>query len=332
MLLSILIVSYNTSDLTIQTLESVWRAVRFSSKLIGKTEVIVIDNQSKDDSVEKIKKFFSKMEKEKSNQVFSQLIQNKTNAGFSAANNLGIKASSGEYVFLLNSDTVLAEDALEKLVTVFEEHPIENGTSSLASHHGELDRLGILAAQLQNPDGSTQPQGGSLPSLWTLANHMLFLDDLPLIGKLLPSTQHTGLRAQTESSVDLHQQGWVGGTAMMIRREVLDEVGVLDSSIFMYGEDIEFCWRAQAHQWDVAICESAHCVHFGSASSSSETAIKGEFKGYLYLWSKHQPMWQQPIMRMILKTGAFLRAFLFGTILKQKKRAMVYTSILSELF
>ncbi len=338
MLLSIIIVSYNTADLTQKTLESVWAEVKRSPILQGESEVLVVDNLSTDNSVAVIETLFKSLKSENSKILSTKLIKNDRNAGFATANNLGIHASTGEYVLLLNSDTLVQPHAIEKLVRTFEQHPVRDLTATVASHAGVLDRLGILSAQLLNPDKTIQTQGGSLPSLLALGSHMLMFDDLPIVGKLLPSTQHTGLRSdlidQTGDSLlqKVIQIDWVGGTAMMIRRELFNEIGLLDQNIFMYGEDIEFCWRAKSHQWDIGICPQAKIIHYGSASSTSANAIIGEFKGYLYIWSKHQPIWQMRWAKKILKMGAQLRKFLFGTILKQKERAKIYTIILSEVF
>lgn len=323
MLLSIIIVSYNTAELTVAALKSVFEDVQKSTTLKGKTEVILIDNNSSDDSVTKIQTLFKHFSQQNQNTMFTHLIENPHNDGFSAANNLGFKESTGEFLLLLNSDTIVQPHALEKLVLAFHHHPIE----VVAEH-----RLGILSAQLLNEDRSIQSQGGSLPTLISLGCHMLMLDDIPVIGKFLPSTQHTGKRSVDPTDQEVVTQGWVGGTAMMIRREVLAEIGPLDQNIFMYGEDIEFCWRANHHQWEIGIVPEAKIIHFGSRSSSSANAIIGEYKGYLYIWSKHQPLWQLFWAKLLLKTGAHLRKFVFGTMIRQKDRAKVYTSILSELF
>ncbi len=335
MLLSIIIISYNTAELTVQTIQSVWQEIQGSKLLLGKTELMVIDNNSKDDSVAKIQSLLKTIP---SAQLSTQLFQNPNNEGFSAANNIGIEQTTGEFILLLNSDTIVQPGALNKMVEAFQHHPVQDLTATVASHSGNLDRLGILSAQLLNKDLTVQSQGGNLPSLVTLACHMLMLDDLPIIGKFLPSTQHTGLRSDTfdvsgdSQMQEIIQQEWVGGAAMMLRRKMIKEIGNLDKSIFMYGEDIEICWRALHHQWDIGFCPAAKIIHLGSASSTSANALKGEFKGYLYIWSKHQPLWQLFWVRFILKTGAHLRKFVFGTIMRQKERAKVYTSILSEVF
>jgi len=307
-LLSVIIVSFNTRELILSTLESVLTEIATSSLLQNRCEVIVVDNNSSDGSLEALQEKY-------------MLVKNSENLGFAKANNIGIEKATGEYILLLNSDTIVQSGALEKMVQTFEKNPITEKTSILESHAGELDRLGILAAELTNPDGSEQRQGGSFPTLFSLASHMLFLDDIPLIGKFFPSTQKTG------KSQAMKQLDWVGGTAMMVRRAVFQEIGTLDQNIFMYGEDIEFCMRAKNHHWDVAIEPDAKILHIGGASSSLGNAVIGEFKGYIYIWAKHKPVWQMPLVKLILKAGAISRIVLFGTILNDGTKADVYRRI-----
>ncbi len=324
-LLSIIIVSYNTQHLTLQTLESVISQINKSKLLRGKTEIIVVDNNSSDDSVKEIKKLFINHK----SKIINQVISNKDNKGFSSANNQGIEKSSGKYVLFLNSDTIVQNNALDIMVKTFEKTPTDESTSELSSEGNKIDRLGILAAQLLNPDDTVQHQGGDFPTLISLANHMFFLDDLPIIGKLFKSTQHTGRNVKAQiSNVKPTAKSWVGGAAMMVKKEVFDEIGMLDSNIFMYGEDVEFCMRAKKHHWDIAIQPNAHITHFGSASSSSENAILGEIKGYIYIWAKHKPLWQMWFLKFLLFWGALLRIIIFGTILRDRKRAGVYRKAL----
>jgi len=245
-------------------------------------------------------------------------------------------------VLLLNSDTIVQPGALEKLLTAFAVLP-DQASAVLSSEATKLDHLGILAATLLNQDGTVQPQGGSFPSLRSLFFHMTLLDDLPLIGQFLPSTQHTGLRhthtpapsldddlAQTAAVPDLLQCDWVGGTALMISREAVKEIGLLDEHIFMYGEDVEWCMRARAHHWDVAIHNSAYITHLQSRSSSSENALRGELLGYVYIWSKHKPLWQLPIAKAILLLGVLLRIIIFS-VLNKRAKAQVYLRILHAI-
>lgn len=326
MLLSIIIISYNTSDLTEAAVQSVIAEISASERLKNQSEIIVIDNNSSDKSVAVLKKLQSS-----NPSVTMELIANAENVGFAKANNQGLRQAKGEYLFLLNSDTEIQRGALENLIRSFEKTVNNEGTAVLASHHQELDRLGILAATLLNPDMTLQPQGGSLPNLKTVTAQMLLIDDLPLIGRFVASTQNTGKHQLISDSSKLRQQGWVGGTAMMIKRAVLDEIGLLDENIFMYGEDMEFCLRAQAHHWDVAITPQARVIHIGSASSSSENALIGEIKSYVYLWSKHLPSWQLPLVKGILRLGCLLRMAIFGTILGNKEKAKAYHHALQAI-
>lgn len=318
MLLSLIIVSYNTAELTLQALESVVTDLRRSPKLIHNSEIIVVDNASTDDSIVKINGFSRQLHQSVKGPQF-QLIQSAANLGFAKANNLGIKKAQGEYVMLLNSDTIVQPGALRILIETFDAQP-------------PSQRLGILSAQLVNQDGTIQPHGGSFPTLFSLAGHMLMLDDLPLLGQLLPSTQHTGRRqSATTRRNQLVTKDWVGATAVVVPRAVFDEIGLLDENIFMYGEDVELCIRARHHSLTVAIQPLAQVVHLGSASSSSANAVKGELKGYRYIWSKHKPLWQMPLARMLLKLGSRLRIWLFGTMLRDRHRAAIYREVLTEL-
>jgi GT2 family glycosyltransferase len=325
MLLSIIIVSYNTKALTLQTLESVDAAIRTSTRLKRNTEVFVVDNNSSDDSVRAIKTFAA-------THPYVHVLAQKENLGFGKANNLAAAQATGAYLLFLNSDTIVQPNALDELVSAFMAHPVAESTAHLSSYGSTLDRIGIIASQLLNTDGSIQPQGGNFPTLATLFFHMSMLDDLPLIGPLLPSTQHTGRRTQfgTPSST-LVQKDWVGGTALAIRAETAAEIGLFDPAIFMYGEDIELCLRARHHHWDVAIASTSLITHLGSASSTSENAIIGELRGYLYIWSKHKSIWQYSIAKTLLLFGCLLRALLFGTIIKDTERAAVYTNAYHQL-
>jgi GT2 family glycosyltransferase len=321
--LSIIIVSYNTRDFTLESIKAVLTDLKNFSTLKKQTEIIVVDNHSSDKSVSALK-LLAKTE------PLLKIITNKENLGFAKANNIGIKQSQGEFIFLLNSDTHIQVGALKQLVSTFQQRPLNDTTAYLSSTANKLDKLGILAATLLNRDKTFQAQGGSYPTLLSLTAQMFFLDNLPILKKLLPTTQQTG-RASLAYSLDskkLIQQDWVGGAAMIIRRSLLEEINLLDENIFMYGEDIELCMRAKHHHWDIAVDPQAQVVHYGSASSNSDNAILSEFKAYLYIWAKHKPHWQSFPLKTLLWFGAILRIFLFGTILKDKHQAQVYKQAL----
>jgi GT2 family glycosyltransferase len=324
--LSIIIVSYNTASLTLKAVNSVIKDIKNSPSLKNLVEIFVIDNNSQDETLAQLEKL------QKTNQ-FLKIIKNKKNLGFAKANNQAISKSQGKYIFLLNSDAQVLPGALNQLVKTFETNPIDNSTAQLTSHKGKLDRLGILAATLLNPDQTYQPQGGTLPTLFSLATTLFLLDDIPIIGQLLPAVQETGRspKAFLSNSQLPQQKGWVGGTAMCIRREVINEIGLLDENIFMYGEDMEYCLRAKNHHWDIAIDPLAKVIHVGSASSTdktvnstSENAILGEIKTFLYIWTKHKPHWQMYFVKMILYFAIKFRIVVFGTIFKDNDRKRIY--------
>lgn len=313
---STIIISYNTADLTIHAIESV--LANYSQDAI-EGEVIVVDNASSDDSVDRIRAQFGK-------KVI--IISNPTNDGFAAANNIGIKQAKGAYYFLLNSDTILKPHAIKHLLYVFHNHVENYATQQLENTPKLIDRVGLVSGMLLNPDGSIQPQGGALPTLINLMSWWLW----PLPGNvpLFPARQE--YHATSPDFFRAPQQmGWLGGTALLIKREVIDEIGDLDANIFMYAEDVELCWRAQQHHWDIVYTPSAQITHLGSASSSSTRAIIGEIRGLKYVLAKHMSDVQYQLAMIILRIGAHLRMGLFGIILNDAKKKRTYTEIIALL-
>ena len=326
MLLSIIVVSYNTKDLTIQTLKSAVKDIGNSKLLNDKTEIFLVDNDSKDDSV-KAARAFKKVSK-----VPIIVMDTGENLGFAKGNNLAVEKAKGKYIIFLNPDTIVKKGALETMVKRFE--------------NGENKKLGVLASTLLNPDFTLQAQGGNFPSLPNLFFHMSMLDDLPLIGKFLPSTQHTGKNSKQASYYEFNEKGspkiqpfknklisvdWVAGTAMMFSRKAIDEFGSLDPNIFMYGEDVEICLRARNHHYEVAIDPAAQIIHLQNQSSTSENAIRKEFEGYLYIYSKHQSRIQTEIARVFLQMGAILRIFVFSVIAPDSYKKQIYKNVLKDL-
>ena len=333
-LLSAIIVSYNTKDLTIQALTSLLKEIKSSDMLKKKSEILLVDNHSQDGSIQAIKQFFHQAKFRD-----YQLIVNKKNLGFARANNQALKQAQGQYLLLLNSDTIVQPGAIDTLVKTFIQHPDQLATATTQDSDEMVDYLGILSPTLLNADGSLQPQGGSQISLRAIFNQMFFLDDLPVIGKYLPSTQQTGRSQQLNQQQLLDKQrqqtqliykAWVSGAAMMIRKAVIDQIGYLDKNIFMYGEDQEFCLRARHHHFDIAVHPHAEGVHLGSASSSSEQAIVGEFKSYQYIWQKHFPAYQQRLLRWILRAGARFRMLIYR-LTGNQRQATIYREALAAI-
>ena len=190
--LSIIIVNYNTSKLIIQALNSVYK----NSKNIN-FEIIVVDNASKDDSVEMIKKHFP--------QVI--LIQNNENLGFSKANNIAIKRSIGEYILLLNSDTIVMEDTLTKMIEYMNDNP----------------DVGASGCKVVLPDGSLDKAcKRSFPTPQNALYNALKLDRLFPQSKVFGEYNLTYLDEN-----EIHDVDCLVGAFMMVRREVIEQVGLL---------------------------------------------------------------------------------------------------------
>lgn len=306
MQLSIIIVSYNTKKLTLQTLTSIEASLEKNSPLKKNLEVIVVDNRSSDGSLEAIKKF-------KSDFFNLKVIDGKNNLGFGRANNLGFKYATGQYILFLNSDTLVKAGALEKMVTYYQDH------------QNEKKKLGFLAAQLLNTDGSWQAQGGNKPSLLTIFNTMFFVDDIPWLGKFLPAVQHTGrrFRASEVEKKTVLRKDWVGGTAMMIYRDIFEDTNGFDPEIFLYGEDQEYCYRLQKLGYYHYILPSARVTHVGSASSSSARAICGEIAGYFYFFRKYKSSAQLTYLKAMLWLAMMLRYTIFS-LKKDEVKTKIY--------
>jgi len=290
MKLSIIILSYNTASLLKDCLQSVYRSDLPSKDF----EVLVIDNASSDNSVSLVKKHFPN----------ATLIQNQTNLGFAKANNIGINKSKSEYILLLNSDTKAQTNSLSNLLKFMDAHP----------------QAGIASAQLLNNDSSIQQSGGHLPRLTNIMAWMLMLDHLPIIKQLFWSYHQTNQNFYKIS----RRLGWVQGAAMILRRTMLDKIGLLDEKIFMYAEDIDLCLRARQKNWQTWTVSDSKIIHLNFKSSGKENATLGEYQGLKYLFKKHKPAWESPLLRFFLKTGSLLRVFIFGTIFKDKTKYDIY--------
>jgi GT2 family glycosyltransferase len=286
MKLSIIVVSFNTKQITLDCLKSIY-ATADDLKL----EVIVVDNASTDGSAE------------------LATIKNPDNKGFAAANNQGIRIAKGEYILLLNSDTIVKPHAFKRLINFMDSHP----------------QVGIAAPQLLNPDGSIQPNGGFLPRLSNIIAWMLFVDDLPFVSPWFWSYQLRYLPAFRRTRA----MGWLQGAALVLRRYTIEEVGPLDENIFMYAEDVDICYRARKSGWQVMLLPQAQIIHKGFQSGSSEKSILGEYQGLKYIFQKHKPAWEMPLLRCFLKLGALLRLIIFGTILRDKHKYAIYKTALA---
>ncbi len=253
------------------------------------------------------------------------LLPSERNLGFGRANNLAAASTNAEYIFFLNSDAFVEPKTILALVKQFRKRPGKS-TAVLASMKNALDNVGIIAAELHNEDGTLQRQGGSLPTNWNVFLWATFLDDAPVLNRL-KAYQHHDHDMRWYHRRPLSKVGWVGGTALMISRQCIDEVGGFDGEIFMYGEDIDLCWRATMRHWDVALSSKARVTHLGSASAGHKAAILGEISGLLYMWQKHRSPLDLWLLKRILLIGLVFRTIIFG-ILRRYGQQRIYQEAL----
>jgi len=251
--LSIIIVNYNTKELLQKALESI---ERFPPS--GEFEIFVVDNASQDDSAEYIKNI--------DNQVIP--IINTENLGFSKANNMAIKMAKGKYILLINPDTEVLEGTLNKCMDYMDKHPT----------------IGILGCKVLLPDGRLDLAcRRGFPNLWNSFFKFSGLAKLFPKVKLFTGYNLTYLDEHQSYSVDS-----VVGAFMMVRREVIEQIGLLDEDFFMYGEDIDWCYRAKQAGWDVFYYADAVIIHHKRASSKqSKKALNEFFRAMEIFYKKH---------------------------------------------
>ena len=274
---SIIILSWNTKELLKRCLRSIYSGYTIDTHRY-KVEIIVVDNGSTDGSVEMLKKL------QTPNSVL-RTIFNQRNLGFGAGNNQALRQAQGEYLLLLNSDTVVKDEAPLKMAEFLAKHP----------------GVGVVGCKLLNPDGSFQPSAGPFPNLGVVSV-MLFAEHW--LGDLVRSSF-----AQTKE-VD-----WVMGAALMVRREVIKKAGLMDEGIFMYMDEVEWCYRIKKSGYKVMFYPGAEITHLGGGSSKTgrKDPILNIYRGLLYFYQKHYARWQLSILKTMLKlkaTGALLIGWL----------------------
>jgi GT2 family glycosyltransferase len=125
-----------------------------------------------------------------------------------------------------------------------------------------------------------------------------------------------------------HYQDWVTGACFFIKKAVIDKIGLLDENIFMYTEEMEYCYRAKKAGFEVVYYPKTTLVHLGGKSGTGLLTAKGEFWGIKYFYQKHQPAWQKPIVDLLLKTAALLRKAVFY---KNKQKRQIYQQVFDDL-
>ena len=236
MKLSVIIVSYNVEKFLSQCLVSVERAIDQVGKDL--VEVFVVDNDSVDGTCAVVKEKFP----------WVSLIENKENTGFSVANNQAIKISTGEYVLLLNPDTVVSENTFVDCIEYSDANP----------------KLGGLGIPMFDGSGTYLPESKrGIPTPWASMCRISGLYRLAPKSKKLNSYYAGHLKRDETAQTEI-----LSGAFMWMRAETLKEVGVLDEQFFMYGEDIDLSWRIIKGGWENHYFAGTQIIHYKGESTS----------------------------------------------------------------
>ena len=275
--LSVVIVSYNVRYFLEQCLLSVERAVEELS-----AEVWVVDNHSVDSSVDMVRERFP----------WVKLIANRSNPGFSVANNQAIRQSSGRYVLLLNPDTVVNEDTFVRC---------------LAFAHGHPD-CGGLGVRMIDGSGRFLPESKrGLPTPWVAFTKAFGLS------RLFPrSPRYNGYHLGYLSEFETHRVDVLAGAFMWMRREALDSVGLLDEDFFMYGEDIDLSYRLRLGGYENYYYPGTSIIHYKGESTKrgSLNYVKIFYEAMIIFARKHFEGGQARALVGLMRVAIYLRAVL----------------------
>src|SRR5262249_4383210 len=228
---TVIIVSYNVAHL-LDRMFAALDAARAGLKL----QLVVVDNASRDNSVEILRTHYPHVE----------LIENPANVGFGRANNQALLRARGRYVLLLNTDAFVSPDTLQKTVDFMEVHP----------------KTGVLGVKLVGPDGSLQPSCRYFPTPWNV-----FLATTGL-NRFFPGTRLVDDMSWDHES--LRECDWVPGCYYLVRREVIKHVGLFDPRYYLYYEEVDHCRRVRQAGWSVTYYPFTQVVHIGGESAETE--------------------------------------------------------------
>lgn len=245
-------------------------------------EVIVVDNASTDGSRDHIAREFPRV----------RIVCNERNLGFGASNNRGFRVVTGEYVLMLNPDTVVLDGAIQKTLRFMEERP----------------RAGIAACRLRFLDRSLQHSIFTFPSVWNIFCETFFL------GKLLPGTRLFGNFNLRHFAYDRERQvDSVSGAFLMMRRAVLDLIGLLDEQFYMYTEEVDFCYRAKQVGYEVWFTPAGEVLHFwGGESAVNRRILLWTVGSQMLFYQKHFRGISRVAVIALKYTGLLLRCVLWG--------------------
>ena len=272
-LLSIIIVNYNVKYFLEQCLYSVRAAT------VGMdTEIIVVDNNSSDDSVAHLRPLFPEV----------RFVVNKDNPGFAKANNQAIQRCKGEYVLLLNPDTVVGEESLRNLCLLMDEDP----------------KIGAIGVKMINGRGEFLPESKrAFPTPW------VSFCKLSGLSKLFPNSRRFARYALPYLSPNKqHKVDVLSGAFMMLRHEALEKIGLLDESFFMYGEDIDLSYRIVLGGYKSLYVPERLLHYKGECTKHDDPKYIQAFYGAMLIFYKKYYPQSSGLMNFLIQSGVSLKA------------------------
>lgn len=241
--LSVIIVSWNVADLLAACVESIYASLDAPDSRLNRSsvEVIVVDSGSGDNTVPMLRQRFPQVD----------VIALDDNVGFTRANNLGLARARGRHLFILNPDTVILGDALSRLVTFMDANP----------------DVGMCGPHTLNSDGSTQSTRRRFPNFWIGLFESTWLQPYAPKGLLDSYYYVDGNSVHDTLDVD-----WVQGSALVVRREVYEQIGGFDEGFVMFSEELDWCRRARDAGWRVVYVGDAEIIHHGGKSTGQVVA------------------------------------------------------------
>lgn len=284
--MSIIIVSYNTREMTLECLRSVYAQTQQVS-----FEVLVVDNASEDGSAEAIRAGFPQV----------RLLAQEGNLGFGRANNLAAELARGSHLLLLNPDTVVLDHAIEKLFAFAGAHP----------------EATIFGGRTVSPDGSLNPTScWARPTLRSMIFGACGASALFRSSPLFNPEAMPGWARDTQRQVDI-----VTGCFLLISRDAWTQLGGFDPAFFMYGEEADLCLRAGRLGHRCLICPSATIVHYDGASEKKRAGrLVRLFTARALLLDRHWPACSSRLGRACLDLWALTRVLAFGLLFRASAR------------
>lgn len=270
---TVVVVNHNAGEDLVRCLGSVYEAAGGAT-----LEVVVVDNASSDASPDRAAGAFPQ----------ARIVRNRTNRGFPAAANQGMRDARAPWIFLLNPDAVVIEGTLPGLVKAVEaEHP----------------RAGVVGVLTRSPDGSVYPSARKVPTYEEAVFHALLAPFVP-DNRWSRSYTMAGWDRRTARPVD-----WVSGSSMLLRREALDRVGLFDEAFFMYVEDLDLCTRMRRAGFEVWFSPELEVEHFQGSVTRGKRRMTLEHSRSMYVYFvKHRSPGPLALLRPLAWLVLRLRA------------------------